>query len=141
MLLSKLHDTDDPLLVVVCPAPPYCNLLRSKHQQHSVTSLSTFAMPDARFDYIHINFVGPLLPFNGHLYILTCIDRFTLCALVSGWISCFGVPSIITTNCGCQFESTLWKQLMELLGYSWIRTTAYHSFHCKQYRQMFSSTT
>ena len=36
-------------------------------------------------------------------------------AFISGWIPCFGVPSIITTDRGHQFESTLRKQLMDLL--------------------------
>ena len=41
---------------------------------------------------------------------------------VSIWISRFGVPS----DRGSQFESLLWKHLMELLGSSRIRTTSYH---------------
>ena len=35
-------------------------------------------------------------------------------AFVSGWISRFGVLSTVTMDCGCQFESTLWKELVEL---------------------------
>ena len=109
-----------------------------KIQQHVITPLSTFAMPDARFDYIHIDLVGPLPSSNGYSYILTYTDRFThwaeaipivditaetvAHAFVSGWISIFGVPSTITTDCGCQFESTL----VEFLGSAWICTTAYH---------------
>ena len=44
---------------------------------------------------------------------------------VSGWIA-HGVPSKITTDCGRQFESTLWEQLTRLLGIQWIHTMAYH---------------
>ena len=111
---------------------------RSNIQQHTVIP---FVTPDARFDYIHINLLGPLPPSNGYSYILTCINRLTCwveaisivdvtaetvaCAVISGWISHFGIPSTITDH-GCQFESTLWKQLMGLLGSARIRTTAYH---------------
>ena len=115
---------------------------QSKVQRHTRAPLATFATPDARFNEVHIDIVGPLPPAQGFTYILTCIDRFTRWpeaipitnitaqtvahAFIQGWISRFGVPSTVTTDRGRQFESALWNQLMQLLGCKRIRTTSYH---------------
>lgn len=47
-------------------------------------------------------------------------------AFVENWISVFGVPASIKTDQGKQLESSLWHNLMKLLGTTRIRTTAYH---------------
>ena len=86
--------------------------------------------------------MGPLPPSNGFTYLLTCVDRFTRWpeaipiaditaetvanAFVASWVVRFGVPSVITTDQGGQFQSHLWQQLIQLLGTKWIWTTAYH---------------
>ena len=105
---------------------------KSKIQRHTKAPLGIFMTPDARFDNVHIDIVGPLPPSKGHTYLLTYIDRFTRWpeaipitsataesvsqAFVNGWISRFGILSTVTTDRGRQFESTLWTHLMQLLG-------------------------
>ncbi|XP_043243543.1 uncharacterized protein LOC122392570 [Amphibalanus amphitrite] len=47
-------------------------------------------------------------------------------AFLEHWIARFGVPSIITTDRGAQFESALWSELQRFLGCQRTRTTSYH---------------
>jgi hypothetical protein len=47
-------------------------------------------------------------------------------ALIGGWVSRFGVPSLITSDRGTQFTSTIWEALCSKLGVKHTTTTAYH---------------
>nr|VZI40174.1 unnamed protein product [Spirometra erinaceieuropaei] len=85
---------------------------------------------------------GPMSPSNGFTHLLTCVDRYTrwaeaiplpnvhaetiLKAFVSRWVAVFGAPSTVTTDRGAQFESALFQTLLNFLGCTRIRTTAYH---------------
>nr|VZI02459.1 unnamed protein product [Spirometra erinaceieuropaei] len=84
----------------------------------------------------------PLHPSNGFTHLLTCVDRYTrwaeaiplpnvlaetiVKAFVSRWVAMFGAPSTVTTDRGAQFESALFQTLLNFLGCTRIRTTAYH---------------
>ncbi|CAH1731650.1 unnamed protein product [Aphis gossypii] len=115
---------------------------KAKVHKHTTTPLASFASPDRRFGHIHLDLVGPLPPSNGAKYLLTCVDRFTrwpeawpvdnmsahtvAAALVSNWISRFGVPDVITTDQGRQFESELMRALNTAFGIQHVRTSPYH---------------
>ena len=115
---------------------------RSKVHRHVKASLTPFKVPSRRFEHINIDIVGPLPPSRGFTYLFTIVDRFTRwpeavpmsdmsansCAraLISTWISRFGVPNEISSDRGAQFTSSLWAAVAQLLGTKHSRTTAYH---------------
>jgi cleavage and polyadenylation specificity factor subunit 1 len=116
---------------------------QAKITAQPATAVQPIPVPRTCFSHIHADIVGPLpvtaLIYN---YILTIIDRSTrwleavpMCgmeaatwadALVSGWISRFGVPAILTTDRGTQFSSVLWSLLCQRLGICHVMTTSYH---------------
>lgn len=114
---------------------------RSKITRHTITPLGQF-QDAGRFDHIHVDIVGPLLPSEENQYIVTMIDRRTKWpeavpvrnitaetiarAVYEHWICRFGCPLRITTDQGRQFESTLFKTLMTRLGVDRLRTSSYH---------------
>ncbi|GBN93686.1 Retrovirus-related Pol polyprotein from transposon 297 [Araneus ventricosus] len=115
---------------------------QAKVSQHTRSKLSGFVPPSARFEHVHIDLVGPLLPSEGFRYCLTCVDRFSkwpeafplvdisantiATAFYSGWISRFGPPLRLTTDQGTLFETALCQALTKFLGTARQRTTPYH---------------
>lgn len=115
---------------------------RAKVHRYPRAPPGTFSTPDARFDHVHVDIVGPLPPSQGYTYLLTCVDRFTRWpeavpiqniaaetvaqAFIATWVTRFGTPSTVTTDRGSQFQSHLWTAFTGLLGTKHLRTTAYH---------------
>lgn len=115
---------------------------RAKVSRHISAPVIPFAPTERRFGHIHVDLVGPLPSSNGNKYLLTCVDRFTrwpeawpldnmsthavAVTLVSQWFARFGVPDIITTDQGRQFESELFRHLSSSCGIQHIRTSPYH---------------
>lgn len=115
---------------------------RAKVTRHTKSPLQQFPTPTSRFDNVHIDLVGPLPSSEGNIYLLTCVDRFTRWPeaipiadataetvarhFVRHWIARFGVPSVITSDQGRQFESHLFSALTALMGIKRTRTTPYH---------------
>lgn len=115
---------------------------QNKVTRHVSSPLQKFAIPEKRFNQVHIDIVGPLQPSLGFTYCVTCIDRFTrwpevfpvsdiqaetiATAFFNGWVSRFGTPEFLITDQGTQFESSLFKSFCNILGIKRNRTTAYH---------------
>ncbi|BHF67662.1 hypothetical protein SprV_0301069000 [Sparganum proliferum] len=116
---------------------------KNKVHRHTFSPPSTFAVPDVRFNHVHLDLIGPLPPSHGYTHILTAVDRFTRWPIavpisdtsaenigmvfLTHWISTFGVPATLTTDRGSQFQSSLFREFTRLLGCAYITTTAYHS--------------
>ncbi|BHF77112.1 hypothetical protein SprV_0502021400 [Sparganum proliferum] len=117
------------------------NCQRNKVQLHNKSPPGTFPCPDARFSHVRLDVVGPLPPSNRFPHLLTCVDRYTrwaeaiplpnaqaetiVKAFVSRWVDMFGAPSTISTDRGAQFESALFQTLLNFLGCTRLRKTAY----------------
>ncbi|BHF65316.1 hypothetical protein SprV_0200832600 [Sparganum proliferum] len=123
-------------------ARSYLSCQRNKVQRHNKSPPGTFPSPNTRFSHVRLDVVGLLPPFNGFTHLLTCVDRYTcwaeatplpnaqtetiVKAFVSRWVAMFGAPSTVTTDRDAQFESALFQTLLNFLGCTRIRTTAYH---------------
>ncbi|BHF73760.1 hypothetical protein SprV_0401684300 [Sparganum proliferum] len=115
---------------------------KNKVHRHTFSPPSTFAVPDVRFNHVHLDLIGPLPPSRGYTHILTAVDRFTrwpiavpisdtsaeniAMVFLTHWISTFGVPATLTTDRGSQFQYSLFREFTRLLGCAHIKTTAYH---------------
>lgn len=115
---------------------------RAKIHRHLKLVPERIDVPDERFQQIHLDLVGPLPISRGFRYCLTMIDRYSRWpeatplanitaetvanAFVATWVSRYGVPAVITTDQGTQFEAELFKTLTNLLGCTRTRTSPYH---------------
>lgn len=123
---------------------------KSKITRHTKSPVEPFNLPSGRFETVHVDIVGPLPPAtpenatypSSARYILTCIDRATrwieatpmsdinastvAVSFLNIWISRFGVPLHVITDRGSQFESELFQELSQLVGFHRLRTTSYH---------------
>ena len=114
---------------------------QAKVNRHTVPPIGEFAVPNKRFDHVHLDLVT-LPPSNGYRHLLTAVDRFTrwpaaipipdisaqavVDAFASGWIANFGVPSTITSDRGSQFSSAIFQQLTRIWGIQAVMTAPYH---------------
>lgn len=115
---------------------------KSKINIHTKSPNVEIAIPQCRFEHIHMDIVGPLPVSKGYKYLLTIIDRTTrwpeayplrditsetiVKTFIHNYISRFGIPLKITVDRGTQFTSFLFSKLSETLGIQKIHTSAYH---------------
>lgn len=115
---------------------------RNKVNRHNHTELGKFDTPDARFQHVHMDIVGPLPTIDGQSYVLTMVDRYTrwpeavtmpnitaettASHFIETWIARYGVPTRITTDQGRQFTSDLFNSISSRLGIEHLQTTPYH---------------
>lgn len=115
---------------------------RAKVTKHIRNPVGNYKITSKRFDEIHVDLVGPLPPSEDMRYCVTLIDRYTRWpeaipvpdirattvadAILKTWFCRFGIPSVIITDRGAQFESELFSELSKLLGVKRKRTTAYN---------------
>ena len=115
---------------------------QNKIQTHIKSSVPSIPVPSRRFAHIHIDLVGTLPLVSGQTYILTMVDRIThwpeatpltsisaeSCAraFISTWIYRFGIPALLTSDCGTQLASFVWARVCETLKISRYTTTSFH---------------
>lgn len=114
-----------------------------KIQGQIKTPLQSFPLPNARFDHVHLDIVGPLPTVRGGFkYLFTLVDRYSrfpmaiplrsattsaiINSMVDKWISIFGLPQTLTTDQGSIFMSNSFKQFLCKYQISHVYTTAYH---------------
>ena len=115
---------------------------RSKVTLHNKAPVQQIPVPARKFSHLHVDLVGPLPVSGGCEYLFMVVDRSTrwpeaiplasttasACAdaLLTHWVSRFGVPAHLTSDRGPQFVSALWQRLCAVLGITHHQTTAYH---------------
>ncbi len=116
---------------------------RGKASLQHTAPVQPIPVPEQRFTHVHVDLVGPLpASTEGFKYLFTMVDRSSrwleaiplkamaaedcVDVLISAWVARFGVPTIITSDQGPQFTSSLWAGLTKLLGVKHVQTTAYH---------------
>lgn len=138
----------DKTIKGLCAACTSCQQV--KIYKHTKSPVETLEIPSARFHMVHIVIVGPLFPakssnnpyISPYQYLLTCMNQTSHWieaqpmseitapnmaeAFVNVWITHFGVSLHVITDKGTQFESKLFSELLKIIGFYLLHTTAYH---------------
>lgn len=116
---------------------------KAKVYRHDKQPWQHFDLPGARFDHLHVDFVGPLTTAtSGYRYMLTIVDRYSrypmavpvtstsaqtaINAIVDKWFAVFGLPLSITTDQGPAFRSGTFGDFMKKFNIEWKPSSTYH---------------
>jgi transposase InsO family protein len=116
---------------------------RAKVTKQPAAAVQPIHVPRHRFTHMHVDLVGPLSTTpEGYRYLFTMVDRTTrrleaiplrdieaaTCAhaFTAAWVARFGMPSLLTSDQGRQFISSLWTRLCKQLGVQRQLNTTYH---------------
>ena len=123
-----------------CAKCPTCNRHKSlKRNKAPLLPIYT----GSPFERVAMDIVGPMpRTARGNRYILTVVDHFTkhveayplpdqeaasiARVFLNEFVSRLGVPYVVHTDQGANFESALLKELCKVLGIAKTRTTPYH---------------
>ena len=80
----------------------------SKMYRYTITPTGYFSLPDAQFDLVHNDIVGPLHSAKDNMHLFTCVHTFALGHTIAqsqsykpfaGWIAqLFGVPTTLMSD-------------------------------------------
>lgn len=125
-----------------CKACKICQLAGKPNQRLPVAPLNPIPVMSEPFERLVIDCVGPLPKTKaGYQYLVTIMcaatrfpDAIPLCNLKAKAVvkelikfcSTFGLPKIIQTDCGTNFTSRMFEQILKELGISHLLSSAYH---------------
>lgn len=107
------------------------------------TQLASFPLPNARFDHIHLDVIGPMPPSKGNFeFLLTIVDRYSqfplavpmrkanvntiINFLIDCWWAIFGLPKTFTTYRGTVFTSAEFSKFNKKYNICHQLTPSYH---------------
>ena len=128
---------DIALWVKSCPECQTCKITR-----HNRARLTNYPRNNSRLHTLHTDLVGPLEESDGFKYVLTLRDRVTgfmaaapiknkasltvVDAFKRNFIGILGIPSVIISDNGREFNSNVFKEFCDQLGIRHKFTCAYH---------------
>ena len=125
-----------------CKTCHICQMAGKPHQKPPRAPLQPIPAFEEPFSTLFIDCVGPLpRTGSGKQYILTIMCSSTrspeavplrsirtpaICEALKGYFSFFGLPTVIRSDCGSNFQSKQFKKFLKELGIEHITSSAYH---------------